>query len=194
MLYKPGGIDTDMAPGSELSVLISRFTQLKGIHHIGRLDRDTSGLLLLSNDGDLTHAILERPNLPKSYIARVAKEISSESVDNLRKGVCLGDGPAGVVSVEIVSAEDACVRALFLRPDFRGSKELNFLRVITCEGRNRIVRRMLASVGLPVLALHRERIGRLELDEGVDPGFLRPLTLFETQSLLLEDIGTNFIS
>lgn len=192
MLYKPSGIDTDMAPGSELSVLISRCTQLKGIHHIGRLDRDTSGLLLFSNDGALTHSILECPSLPKSYIARVAKEISSESVDNLRNGVCLGDGPAALVSVEVVLAEDTCVRALFLRPDYRVNKEESFLRVITCEGRNRIVRRMLASVGLPVVALHRERIGSLGIDEGVDPGFFRALNLPETRSLLKETGLNNF--
>lgn len=186
MFYKPSGVDTDMSPGSDLSRFIPMDHQFIGIHHIGRLDRDTSGLLLLSSDGVITHSVLNSKGLIKTYLACVGGEVTGERLYDLSRGVDLSDGPATVVSVEKVWTEDACIRALYLRPDYRGVTRCSYIRVKTCEGRNRIVRRMLASVGLPVLSLHREQIGPLALDKSDIPGFLRPLTEAEITALLSE--------
>ena len=182
LLYKPVSVDTDLAPGSDLSRLLSPHIRSEKFHHIGRLDQDTSGLLLFSKDGQVTHSILSSTKLEKTYLARVAVEPTQDALSRLIDGVELSDGAAHAVSAKRVQEDDACVGPLFMTPNFQSvSEPMFFVRVVTREGRNRIVRRMLAAVGLPVLALHRERVGDLLLP-ACCPGSVFPVT--DPQSVL----------
>lgn len=114
-------------------------------HAVGRLDRDTTGLLLFSNDERLVaHGTLPETHLPKRYLARVQGTPTDEKLEPLRRGVTLDDGPTRPAQARL-----------------RGEREVEL--TIT-EGRNHQVKRMLAAVGLPVKALHREAVGALRLD------------------------------
>ena len=173
MFYKPIGVDTDMSPGSELLSLVSHEVDRRKYHHVGRLDRDTSGLLLFSRNGDLTFSLLNSPTLSKSYLAQLGCSVTSLELRKLLDGVVLADGPAKALHAEIVSESDPQIVHLFLSPNYRAVFPINnYIRIVVCEGRNRIVRRMLASVGLPVLALHRERFGPVQLVSSARPGDL----------------------
>lgn len=186
MMYKPADVDTDLAPGSDLSRIAGNAIPQKNRHHIGRLDRDTSGVLLFTDDGNITHKILSSDNLQKTYLARVSKQPSTASLVALVNGLSLGDGPAIAISALEVDQSSPDIRPLFLCPNKQTVEKLNyFVRVTTCEGRNRIVRRMLAAVNLPVLALHRERIGPLILDPHATPGSVVRLSESEIEKLLL---------
>ena len=185
VFYKPANVETDLAPGSDLSRLVPSHFRSEKFHHIGRLDRDTSGLLLFSNDGQATHSLLSSPTLEKTYIARVSVEPRQVLLEQLIAGVPLGDGPARAIAVSPISEQDRCLRPLFLVPNFQAVADSGFfVRVVTCEGRNRIVRRMLASVGLPVLALHRERVGAISVSADLEPGTARALSDSEISSLV----------
>jgi 23S rRNA pseudouridine2605 synthase len=126
---------------------------------IGRLDRETEGLLLLTNDGELANRLMHpRFGVEKEYLVEVAGVPSAKHVGTLRRGVDLDDGPAKVRSARIVDA--------------RGDR--GQLRLVITEGRKREVRRLLAAVGLPVTRLVRIRVGPVLL-HGLAPGESRPL-------------------
>ena len=130
---------------------------------VGRLDADSEGLLLLTNDGELTHR-LTHPSfgVEKEYLAQVQGRPSRGALRQLREGVTLDDGPAQAVSV---SQPDPLV-----------------LRIVVAEGRNRLVRRMCEAVGHPVQRLVRTRIGPLT-DQKLPPGQWRQLTPEEVRAL-----------
>ena len=185
ILYKPIGVDTDMAPGSDLESLVIARVGRGTHHHVGRLDRDTSGVLILSADGDKTHALLNAPTLRKSYIARVGCSASDLQLEQLVSGVVLTDGLAKAVHAEVLVEGDPAIRHLFMAANLKAvTSEFYVVRVVTCEGRNRIVRRMLAAVGLPVLGLHRERFGSCSLGGDSVPGDLRCLSFEEVDALM----------
>lgn len=116
-----------------------------GWHALGRLDLDTTGLLLFSNDERLVaHATLPDSHLPKRYLARVGGTPTEEKLEPLRRGLALDDGEARPAKARL-----------------RGDHEVE---LTLTEGRFHQVKRMLSAVGLPVKALHREAIGALELD------------------------------
>ena len=129
-----------------------------GLRYVGRLDRDTSGLLLLTNDGD-TAAALAHPSgqVEREYLARVADPVTARDLRALRRGVELEDGLARPRRVRKVPASD----------DGYG------VFVVLTEGRKREVRRLLKAVGHPVLALARTRFGPFRLG-GLAPGGWRP--------------------
>lgn len=180
VLNKPIGVDTDMSPGSDLCFLLPPELNRRTFHHVGRLDKETSGLLLFSCDGDLTYQLLNSSRLSKSYIARVSKRPTSDQLARLVEGVILSDGMSRALHAEV----SCCCRALYMSPNYQGVFPEDFtVCVVTCEGRNRIVRRMLAAVGLPVYALHRERFGSLSLDDTSIPGECRPLSPAECLAL-----------
>lgn len=117
---------------------------------IGRLDRDTSGLLLFTNDSDLAHAITDpASHLEKAYVATCRGHLPPAALQRLATGVVLEDGPT------------APARALLLAQDATTTT----LELVLTEGRNRQVRRMVEAIGSAVLALHRTRIGPLRLGE-----------------------------
>jgi 23S rRNA pseudouridine2605 synthase len=134
---------------------------------VGRLDRDTTGLLLLTNDTRLAdHVTDPRTHLAKTYRARTARRLSDEELDALRAGVVLDDGPTRPARVRRVEG------------DSRGTR----LEIVLTEGRNRQVRRMVAAVGGSVVELARVSVGPLALGE-LAPGRWRTLTEDELAAL-----------
>jgi 23S rRNA pseudouridine2605 synthase len=163
LLNKPAGVVTTAADPQGRPTVVELVPNDPRVYPVGRLDADTEGLLLLTNDGDLTHR-LTHPSfgVEKEYLAEVEGEPAPADVRRLREGVELEDGltaPARVAS---------------LAP--------NVLRLTIHEGRNRQVRRMCAAVGHPVLRLVRTRIGPVT-DRSLRPGEWRPLTAQEVRSL-----------
>jgi 23S rRNA pseudouridine2605 synthase len=169
LLHKPEGVVTTVRdPGGRMTVL-DLLPPRPRVFPVGRLDRDTSGALLLTDDGDLAHHVLHpRYGVDKEYVALVQGTPADEALEVLRTGVLLPDetrptAPA-VVTVERLTSRTAR------------------LRLIVHEGRNRQVRRMLEAVGHPVLSLRRERIGPLSLGT-LAPGEWRVLTPEEVAAL-----------
>jgi 23S rRNA pseudouridine2605 synthase len=153
-LNKPVGMYSTMS--DELGrpcigdVVEHRVRGTKKLFHVGRLDADTEGLILLTNDGELAHR-LTHPSyeVPKTYLATVTGKVPKGLGKTLREGVELDDGPASVDDFALV--------------DNIPGKSL--VRVTLHEGRNRIVRRLLEHVGFPVEALVRVAIGEVTLGE-----------------------------
>jgi 23S rRNA pseudouridine2605 synthase len=167
-LHKPVGVVATMKDPQgrrDLRTLLPK--EGPRVFPVGRLDRDTEGLLLLTNDGDLANKLLHpRYGIEKEYLAEVEGRPTSHQLGRLRGGVELEDGPARVASVRIVDA----------RPG-RGQ-----LRLVMTEGRKREVRRLLQAVGLPVGRLVRLRVGPIRLG-AMRPGTLRPLEADEVLAL-----------
>ena len=139
-----------------------------GIYPAGRLDFDSEGLLLLTDDGGLAHQLTDpRHKQPKTYWAQVEGEPGQSQLDALREGVLLNDGPtrpaqARRIEAPVLWPRDPPVRHRKTVPDA-------WLELVLREGRNRQVRRMTAAVGLPTLRLVRVGVGQLRLD-GLAPG------------------------
>jgi len=195
MLHKPSGVDTDLAPGSDLHMILPEAVRFHKVHHVGRLDRDTSGLLLFSNDGDYTFTILNSPILEKTYVAQVAKAPTPQQCQQLIDGISLQDGVAAAIAVAVLRETECLadeIRPLFLNARVRPiEKEHFFLRVTTRDGRYRVVRRMLAAVGLPVLSLHRESVGPISLPEHSIPGECISLTSSSISDLIQSARGNS---
>ncbi len=137
------------------------------LFHVGRLDADTEGLLLLTNDGDLAHRLQHpRYGVAKTYLAEVPGPIPRDLGRRLREGVALDDGPAAVDSFKIV--------------DSRPGKAL--VELVLHEGRKHIVRRLLAEVGHPVISLVRTQVGPIRLGD-TKPGKWRVLSRAEVGAL-----------
>jgi 23S rRNA pseudouridine2605 synthase len=131
----------------------------KKLFHVGRLDADTEGLLLLTNDGELAHRLMHPSfEVPKTYLATVNGSVPRGLGKKLRAGIELDDGPVAVDDFAVVDAIPG----------------KTLLRVTLHEGRKRIVRRMLAEVGFPVQTLVRTDIGAVSLGEQ-RPGSIRAL-------------------
>ncbi len=142
------------------------------LFHVGRLDLESEGLLLLTNDGDLAHR-LQHPSfgVPKWYLAQVPGPIGRDLGATLKEGIELDDGPVQVDEFSVV--DSAPGKAL--------------LEIVIHEGRKHVVRRMLEQVGHPVERLVRTRIGSLRLGE-LPPGRTRPLNAGEVAGLF-RDVG-----
>lgn len=139
----------------------------KNLFHVGRLDADTEGLLILTNDGELAHRLMHPSyEVPKTYVATVVGRVPRGLGKKLREGVELDDGPVALDDFAVV--------------DTLPGKTL--VKVTLHEGRKRIVRRLLASVGFPVEALVRTDIGAVNLGE-MRPGSIRVLTRKEIGEL-----------
>ena len=164
---KPYGVlsqftDGDGHPG------LARHISLKGVYPAGRLDRDSEGLLLLTDDGALQGRISHpRFKLAKTYWAQVEGDISDEQLARLRCGVTLNDGPTLPAECRRIAEPALWPRDPPVR--FRNTVPTAWLELTIREGRNRQVRRMTAAVGLPTLRLVRVRIGDWTLD-GLEPG------------------------
>ncbi|MFP4327248.1 MAG: pseudouridine synthase [Paracoccaceae bacterium] len=153
---------------------LGRLLDMPGMYPAGRLDRDSEGLLLLTNDGRLQARLTDpAAQTPKTYFALVEGVPDASALQDLRAGVTLKDGPTRPALVDRVAAPD------WLWPRdppvrFRKSVPEAWLRLTITEGRNRQVRRMCAHVGLPVLRLVRWSVGDHTV-EGLAPGEWRAL-------------------
>lgn len=167
-LHKPAGVVTTMEDPQGRTD-IRPFLPPGGprVFPVGRLDRDTEGLLLVTNDGELANRLTHpRYGVEKEYLAEVEGVPSGRHLARIRRGVELHDGPARAAAIRVVSAT-------------RGRAAL---RIVMTEGRNREVRRLLAAVGLPVARLIRLRVGPVRLGR-LAPGALRELTAEEVAAL-----------
>ena len=144
-----------------------------GVYAAGRLDADSEGLLLLTDDGPLAHRLSDpRHKQPKTYWVQVEGTPRPEQLDRLRSGVVLNDGPTLPAQAEVMSAPDLWPRDPPVR--FRKTVPDAWLALTITEGRNRQVRRMTAAVGLPTLRLVRAAVGPHRI-QGLAPGTWRQL-------------------
>ncbi len=143
---------------------LSEFIDIPGVYAAGRLDRDSEGLMVLTDDGKLQARITSpRAKMPKTYWVQVEGAPSTDQLDQLRRGVVLKDGKTRPAKVHLIGEpEDLWPRDPPVR--FRKTVPDGWLALTITEGRNRQVRRMTAAVGLPTLRLIRVRIGPWKLD------------------------------
>ncbi|WP_258042826.1 pseudouridine synthase [Sphingomonas sp. NBWT7] len=143
---------------------LSDYIDLPGVYPAGRLDRDSEGLLLLTDDGRLQARIADpRFKLPKTYLVQVEGLPDDAALDRLRTGITLADGPTRPAAVEAIEPPALWPRDPPIR--YRAAIPDSWLRLTIREGRNRQVRRMTAAVGHPTLRLVRWRIGDWSLDD-----------------------------
>lgn len=147
---------------------LSDFIDLPGVYPAGRLDLDSEGLLLLTDDGRLQARIADpRFKTAKTYLVQVEGDPEETVLDQLRRGVVLKDGPTRPAEVERIADPELWPRDPPVR--FRKTVPDAWIRLTIREGRNRQVRRMTAAIGHPTLRLVRWRIGDWSLD-GLEPG------------------------
>ena len=165
--HKPEGVVTALSDAHEKTIFDDLAIDERVVP-VGRLDKWTSGLLILTNDGDFANRIAHpRYELEKEYVVSAPHPIEDNQVDRIGKGVVLDDGPARPVRV------------------FRLDE--NRISIVLHEGRNRIVRRMCESVGIKLNGLVRVRVGSVRLD--VDKGEFRDLSAAEIRSLVPDTSG-----
>ncbi len=161
MMNKPAGVVSATGDPRQKTVLdlLPERLRRRGLFPVGRLDKDTTGLLLLTDDGPLAHALLSpKRHVDKVYLARVEGRVDAVDAAALSAGMTLGDG--------------LCCLPARLEPVGDGSE----CRVTLREGKYHQVKRMLAARGKPVRSLTRLSMGPLALDEALGPGEWRPLT------------------
>lgn len=168
LLYKPTGYITSYGDPDGRPTVYDLITELDTfVSPVGRLDLDTSGLLLLTNDTQLAERLTNPLHkVPKTYLVKCSNLLTDEALESLRTGVELSDGPTLPAQVKRV----------------RDSEKYTHLEITIHEGRNRQVRRMLEAVGSKVLKLVRTKLGPLTLD-GLAIGKWRPLTESELSAL-----------
>lgn len=167
MLHKPAGVVTTMSDPQGRQTVADLVKSSVRVYPVGRLDAETTGLLLLTNDGDLAH-LLSHPSsgVVKTYQATVRGLPSNFELERMRRGIQLEDGLTAPARVRLL----------------RGDERASVLELSIHEGRNRQVRRMLDAIGHRAVSLHRPSYGPLSLGS-LGPGKVRPLTPAEVAAL-----------
>ena len=170
VFYKPRGVISAVSDDKKRKVVTDYFPGIKErIYPIGRLDYDTSGLLLLTNDGEFANALMHpKHEVDKVYVAKVKDIPLRESLKKLEKGIMLEDGKTAPAKIKVLSADKR--------------KQTAIIEITIHEGRNRQVRRMFDAIGHPVLKLKRERYGYLTL-QGLSAGDARELSPHEVKQM-----------
>lgn len=165
MLYKPENVLTATEDRRQKTVLDLLPKEYSNLFPVGRLDKDTTGLLLLTDDGELAHQLLSpKKHVDKVYLAQIDGNIDAEDVLAFQKGITLGDGTVCLPAELESLGQGLC-------------------QVTLREGKFHQVKRMLAQRGKPVLKLKRLSMGGLSLDIGMKPGDFRVLTTEEVENL-----------
>lgn len=173
MMNKPQGVISATEDSKHRTVLdlLDDIARTKEVFPVGRLDIDTHGLLLLTNDGQLAHALLSpKRHVDKTYLAQVKGIMTQEDVETFAKGIPLKDFTCQPAKLEIVSLDSV--------------KNQSLVRVTIAEGKFHQVKRMVAYCGKEVVDLQRLTMGRLALDENLERGEWRHLTKEELENLL----------
>jgi 23S rRNA pseudouridine2605 synthase len=168
MLHKPFGYICSLKDPGERPVVTDLIKDIpRRIYPVGRLDFDTLGLLLMTNDGDFAYRLTHpRYHVPKTYKATINGALSPNALENLRKGVMLEDGFSGRSRVTVVKQD----------------KGRSVIRITVTQGRNRLIRRMLEALGYPATHLIRTGFGNLELGK-LRSGHYRHLEHHEVMAL-----------
>ena len=172
LLYKPLGVISTSSDTHGRKTVVDLVGSDKRLYPVGRLDSDSEGLILLSNDGELTNRVTHpRYGITKKYVALVEGAPSVDALRLLTSGVELDDGTARASKARVIEKQ--------------GTRSL--VEVVMSEGRNREVRRMLSAVGHEVISLVRTAIGPIT-DRTLKPGESRPLTSEEISRLLASGV------
>jgi 23S rRNA pseudouridine2605 synthase len=165
--HKPRDVTSTLHDERARSDLSQFLPEVRGLVPVGRLDRDSEGLLILTNDGDLANRLMHpRYEVEKEYLAEVRGTPTPRGLGRLTRGVELEDGIARAASARLGAV----------------SRGRAAVRIVMAEGRKREVRRMLAAVGFPVTRLVRVRVGPVRLGR-LEPGQSRELTALEVRAL-----------
>lgn len=180
IFYKPYDVLSQFTDAERTT--LKSFIQVPGVYPVGRLDRDSEGLLLLTDDGPLQHRLCHpRFRHPRTYWAQVERIPDQASLDQLRRGIPIRDYKTLPAQVDLLpQAPDLPVRIPPIR--FRKQIPTAWLQLTLHEGKNRQVRRMTAAIGFPTLRLVRISIGALQLGD-LQPGQWRYLTSDEQRNL-----------
>jgi 23S rRNA pseudouridine2605 synthase len=167
LLNKPKGVICTSSDPQGRPRAVDLVPQSERVFCVGRLDADTTGLIILTNDAELTN-LLTHPKykVAKTYVARVSGRVDAQMAEKLKKGIWLSEGRTSPASVKIL----------------RNGRNESLVEIRISQGLNRQIRRMLAKVGLAVDSLKRTRIGRLSI-EGLGVGRYRPLSKTEVAAL-----------
>jgi 23S rRNA pseudouridine2605 synthase len=170
LFYKPRGIISSVTDDKGRKTVTDYFPEIKErIYPVGRLDYDTSGILLLTNDGEFANLLMHpRNEIEKEYIAKVKGIPLRENLKALEKGILLEDGKTAPARTKVISVDK--------------KKGTSIVQLTIHEGKNRQVRRMFEAIGHPVVKLRRERYGFLDL-RGLQAGDARELTAHEVKQL-----------
>lgn len=167
LVNKPRGVASTRRDPHAERVIVDLVPNGRILFPVGRLDVDTTGLIVLTNDGVLANRLMHpRYGVPKTYVARVRGKVSRRALGTLRQGVDLEDGLTSPAEVNLK----------------KQSAKTALVEITIHEGRKRQVRRMFATVGLPVEELHRRRYGPIA-DKGLEPGGYRELAGDEVEAL-----------
>lgn len=167
LLHKPKNvISTSRDPQGRRSA-VDLVPTSERVYCVGRLDADTTGLLILTNDAELTNLLTHpRYEVPKTYVAKVAGQVDERAIERLKKGIWLAEGKTEIAAVKVL----------------KSGRDESLIEITIRQGLNRQIRRMLARVGLDVRSLKRTRIGNLKI-EGLGAGQHRLLTPAEVTAL-----------
>lgn len=166
--HKPRGVVSTMSDERGRRCLADYFVGFDRLFNVGRLDAETTGLILMTNDGDLSNLLLHpRYEVEKLYVAKVMGKITKVEIQKLKDGVKLEDGLAKADRVHVIDQNDA----------------FSLVEIVLHSGKNRIVRRMFEAVGNPVLDLTRKTFGPLHL-KNLKAGQSRELSKLEVSSLM----------